>query len=132
MQEHGLTGTIIDGDAFNLIAPIQAADVELLEPPIVYPSWSEPEFFEVPYVRYPAVLHAQGKDSLLPFNLSPPAPTLIPLNELFRKYFHTDLYKKLVTFIYYWTQTIGMGQLSPTCVALMVIVFLQVSKLKFL
>ncbi|GJJ13025.1 hypothetical protein Clacol_007274 [Clathrus columnatus] len=131
LEKHGLTGTLMDGDAFNLIDPdliSNMTDIEDLGPVPTYPPWSEPNFIPVPYIRYPAILQCDGNKFLIPFHLSPPMPTLIPLQKLLKRYLQNDVYKNLVTFIYLWVRSIGLESLSPTCVALMVIVFLQAKK----
>ncbi|KAF8528409.1 hypothetical protein BU17DRAFT_80749 [Hysterangium stoloniferum] len=131
LQKEGFIGEFIDGDAITMIRPqdrdIRVMEVEDIGPLPFCPPWPNFTPFSTEYITYPPVLSARHVNgATLPFNLSPPIATHLPLRNLIREYLWDDLYKDLVSIIYLWARSVNLGQMTPACIALMVIGYIQV------
>ncbi|KAF8513086.1 hypothetical protein JB92DRAFT_2925360 [Gautieria morchelliformis] len=134
-KKYGFTGCFIAGDAERTL-PADAPQLTSLLPVNkrgdipVNPPWPSFTPRPVPYLTYPPVLYAQHvTDATLPFFLSPPMPTHLPLLRLLRAYCSINgSYADFISLILLWVRSIDLPQLTPTCIALMVIGYLQVRK----
>ena len=138
LKEHGYTGCFVAGDAERTLPP-DALQLTRLQPieergdlP-VNPPWSSFTPHPVPHLTYPPVLYAEHvSKGTMPFFLSPPMPTHLPLLHLLHAYCSLNQsFADLVSLILLWVRSIDLPQLTPTCVALMVIGFLQVRSSSF-
>ena len=132
-QKHGYTGSFVVGDTARTLASetqrirkhYHIGDKD--DTPVT-PPWTSFTPRPVPHLTYPPVLYTEHmSDKTMPFFLSPPMPTHLPLVRLLNAYFSfSRTYSDLVTLVFLWIRSIDLPQLTPTCIALMVIGFLQV------
>lgn len=94
----------------------------------ITPPWPSYTPHPTRHLTYPPVLFAEHTSGATgPFFLSPPVPTHMPLIRLLRTYASINKgIPDLITLIILWTRSINLPELTPTCVALMVIGWLQV------
>jgi hypothetical protein len=133
LKEYGFTGCFVAGDAERTLLADAPQLTKLL--PVntrgdlpVNPPWTSFTHRPVPYLTYPPVLYAQHvTDATMPFFLSPPMPTHLPLLRLLRAYCSMNTsYADFISLVFLWVRSIDLPQLTPTCIALMVIGYLQV------
>jgi len=84
------------------------------------------EFNRIPRrgLIYPERLHVENP---IAFDLILPGPTTIPLVRMLEEY--SELvpdFRDLVSISYLWCHSLGMTEISPTCLALLFVSFLQV------
>lgn len=139
-EKHGFTGCFIAGDTARTTSSDAQKTIkhyyttgERGDLP-VNPPWTSFTPRPVPHLTYPIVLHAEHiSDATMPFFLSPPMPTHLPLVQLLAAYCSLNCsYSDLIALIFIWIRSIDLPQLTPTCIALMVIGYLQVRTYRLL
>lgn len=139
LEKHGYTGSFIAGDAERTLPPdaLQSQRPQPIEErgelPVNTP-WPSFTPRPVPHLTYPPVLYAEHtSQATMPFFLSPPMPTHLPLVRLLQAYCSFNgSYSDFISLVFLWIRSIDLPQLSPTCIALMVIGYLQVRETYFL
>lgn len=85
-----------------------------------------PRFDHIPRrgLVYPERLHIEHP---VAFDLILPGPTTVPLVRMLEEYCKLDpAFRDLVSISYVWCHSLGMREISPTCLALLFVSFLQV------
>jgi hypothetical protein len=73
---------------------------------------------------YPERLHIEYP---IAFDLILPGPATVPLVRMLEKYSElSPAFRDLVSVSYLWCHSLGMNEISPTCLALLFVSFLQV------
>ena len=73
---------------------------------------------------YPERLHVEHP---IAFDLILPGPATIPLVRMLKEYSElVPAFHDLVSISYLWCHSLGMREISPTCLALLFVSFLQV------
>jgi hypothetical protein len=139
LEKHGYTGHFVVGDAERTLPP-DALQTQNLQPtdergelPFNAP-WPSFTPRPVPYFTNPPVLYAEhASQATLPFFLSPPMPTHLPLVRLLQAYCSVNgSSPDLISLVLLWIRSIDLPQLTPTCIALMVLGYLQVRTIDLL
>ncbi|KAI0916240.1 hypothetical protein AcV5_003235 [Taiwanofungus camphoratus] len=89
-------------------------------------NWPKYERQHAKELLYPPTMQATWP---VPFYLTLPGPTILPLVDLLKTYCATapTIIPKLISVLYIWMRSLGIHGFMPMCVALLVTQFLQVS-----
>lgn len=101
------------------------ADGEYVRPPLAdYGKNTEFNYIPRRGLIYPECLHIEHP---IAFDLILPGPTVIPLVRMLEEYSKlVPDFRDLVSISYLWCHSLGMREISPTCLALLFVSFLQV------
>ncbi|KZT03621.1 uncharacterized protein LAESUDRAFT_814502 [Laetiporus sulphureus 93-53] len=100
-------------------------DEPILPSPATVKEWPRYERANTKELCYPPTLHGT---SPIDFKLTLPGPTILPLTQLLKAYLDYSIQVKTLTSIYFlWARSLAIHDLSPVCVALMVIQYYQQS-----
>ncbi|KAF8576340.1 hypothetical protein K439DRAFT_1640587 [Ramaria rubella] len=131
LEKHGYTGHFVVGDAEHMkSSDSNPPAIETRGPLPLYPPWPSFTPHSVSYLTYPPVLYAEhSSNATLPFFLSTPMPTYQPLKQLLQAYSSINpSFPDAISIITLWVRSINMPQITPACIALMFIGFLQNQK----
>ena len=116
----------INNHSLSRTTPVKLmADGEYVRPPQAdYGETTEFNHIPTRGLIYPERLHVERP---IPFDLILPGPTVIPLVRMLEEYSKlVPDFRDLVSISYLWCHSLGMREISPTCLGLLFVSFLQV------